>query len=338
MKKRNPDLTKARIIIVDSDFHMAELLQRTLRKLGLSNISITKSGKRALEMMKSEPADILITEWDTKSLSGINLILQLRKSEDPKLALLPVIMLTARATKEDVMEARDMGVTEFLVKPYTTKTLYQHLENIIDFPRDFIVWERFTGPCRRRIKRTVDKNRRIMQPVMFLKLDKIQITKEGNRPMQLVAQQELRRKIGLQQSLKEVITPRILTEAQKTINSFSPECLKWVAEDVEKLEQAASQVILDTDEGALEECKASLLSMRAHGGTFNYSLQAETAYDIYKFLRDGFELGNRRHNLVLQKYVETIKIFLAKKVTGQGGKIEQNLSQGLDELLGAIGA
>lgn len=330
-KKKGPDLSRARIVIADRDFQMAELLQRILRELGLTNISIVRNGQKAMELINSQPVDILITEWDMEPVSGINLIKTLRRSEDPALALMPVIMLTARATEEDVIEARDMGVTEFLVKPYTTKSLYQHLEHIIDFPRDFIVAKGYIGPCRRRNKKTVEEDRRLTQPVTFLRMDKIQMN--AGQPMRLVSQKELRRKIGLQQSLREIITPELLREAQATIDSFSDESLKWIAEDMEKLEKAAHRIIFDNDRKAMSDCKDSLLSIRARAGTFHYTLQAQAAYDIYKFLREGFELGNRRHNLVLQKYVEVIKIFLARKVTGEGGEIERKLSQGLDELL-----
>lgn len=331
----NPCLKKADIVIADRDWQMADVLRSVLRDLGFSGVSVARNGRRAVEILKERPIDMLITEWEMDGLDGIHLIKTLRRSENPYFALMPIIMLTGHAAAEDVMLARDMGVTEFLVKPYTTKTLFRHLEHIIDFPRHFIVSDNYIGPCRRRTKAATDKERRQQEPALAAPSKKI--TKQG-APVKLLPQKEIRRKIGLEDSLKDIITPQLLAEAQATISTFQDQSLQWIAEDMRQLEQAMLLVIGKQDTDAVETCKTHLLSIKSRAGTFGYDLPAKAAYDLYNFLRKQFEPGNMRHNLVLQKHIEVVKILLAKKVTGGGGSIEKKLLDGLAELMNMLGS
>ncbi len=329
---RKPSLQHIHVVIADADRPMAELLQKILRELGMSNISLANCGRKALEIIKSQYVDILITEWEMSPLDGINLIKTLRNSENPYFALLPIIMLTARATTDDVIQARDKGVTEFLVKPYTTKTLYRQLEHVIDFPRHFIISHEYTGPDRRRINAAPPKQeRRHLKPVDCPTI--VKIKKQNGKILRLLPRKELRKKMGIKNSLREIITPQMLAEAQATIDSFQHESLQWIAEDMQKLEHAVQQIITHHDISALNNCKKYLLSIKARAGTFGYTLPAQISYDLYKFLRNNFTIGNLRHNLILQKYVEVIKIIIAKKVIGTGGEIERQLCEGLAELM-----
>lgn len=327
-------LHKASILIVDEDIMISEVLKQVLNSMGLKNVSRARTASEALGLVAKQETDILITEWTLKPMDGLSLVQSIRKMELPRLALLPVIMLTARAEKIDVVAARDAGVTEFLVKPFTAKTLFNRLEHIIDFPRDFIVAEQFVGPDRRRNKKPSKKdseNRKTL-PAIAADPKKINHVGENQRPYKIIPDHALKKKMGLTGSLDSIITLEILEQAQAQIASFQEESLNWISQDILKLELAA-QNIRDTNEhDSVEIAMEALLSIKSRAGTFDYMLASEVALAMYRFMRNHFTFDSEHHLLVMQKHIDVLKIMLARQVKGVGGELEKQLMDGLSLL------
>lgn len=329
MALKKIDLNKAHVLIADSDRMISDVLKETLRRMGLENVTVVRHGRAAIDVIRQREVDILITEWEMTPLDGISLIKTLRQSEDARYALLPVIMLTARAQMPDVIEARDKGVTEFLVKPFTAKTLYNRLEHVIEFPRDFLITEQYVGPDRRRIRKTIkEDDRRVIVPIAQPEPKKIPAAAK-NQPRRIVPSYAIKKKIGLISSLDEMITEDVLNSAQEAIAAFQEESLQWIAADLQELEQAVAAVKAGGYAEAAELAKAALLAMKSHAGTFGYLLASEVAFDFYGFLRNHYEHGNPNHTVILQKHMDVLKIILARKVRGSGAEMERELAEGL---------
>lgn len=143
-------LAQVRVLIADDDRRIAILVRSILESLGFTQISVAKDGSQALEMLRTEKSDMLITDWQMSPMDGINLVKYLRTSDDSPNRFLPVIMLTGNADRQDVEVARDAGVTEFVVKPFSAKTLCDRIVLLIENPRSFVMTKRFVGPDRRR--------------------------------------------------------------------------------------------------------------------------------------------------------------------------------------------
>ncbi len=143
-------LSKIEVLICDSDDYIALIVRDVLRHIGFENVRFAKDGGEALDIMKSREIDLLITDWSMKPMDGVRLIHYIRSSPDSPNPYLPIIMLTGKAERRDVEAARDAGVTEFLVKPFTAKSLYERLVLVIENPRSFIITRQFHGPERRR--------------------------------------------------------------------------------------------------------------------------------------------------------------------------------------------
>ena len=93
------------------------------------------------------------------------LVKQLRLGKETPNRGLPIIMLTGKGEIADVQAARDVGITEFVVKPFTVKTLYDRIEHLIDHPRSFVLSTNFVGPDRRRREAKPESSeRRILYP------------------------------------------------------------------------------------------------------------------------------------------------------------------------------
>jgi DNA-binding response OmpR family regulator len=143
-------LAKVEVLIVDPDIQISGLISGVLRYIGFDRITVARDGKDALAILRSREIDLLITDWHMEPVDGIRLVHYLRNSPDSPSPYLPIIMLTGRAERQDVEIARDAGITEFLVKPFTAKSLYERIVLVVENPRSFIVTTSFRGPERRR--------------------------------------------------------------------------------------------------------------------------------------------------------------------------------------------
>lgn len=155
------------VLIADPDEKIRQLVRDVLANAGFQNIHQTDNGRQAIDFLESQNIDLLITDWRMTPVNGIQLIDYVRKDENSPNPYLPVIMLTGKAEAKDVVKARDSGVTEFLVKPFTAKSLFERLVLIVDNPRRFILADDYRGPDRRRRMDIPPngKERRITSPI-----------------------------------------------------------------------------------------------------------------------------------------------------------------------------
>jgi two-component system chemotaxis response regulator CheY len=144
----NP-LKAYRILVVDADIELAQVLKAMLREMGFSNVHLTKSGVDAISLMRTMVFDFIITEWATQQLDGIAMLEFIRRNPNSPNPTIPIIMLTGRAEQVDVALARDYGINEYVIKPFTAKSIYSRLERIVEQPRSFVVAKTFVGPDRR---------------------------------------------------------------------------------------------------------------------------------------------------------------------------------------------
>ena len=142
------DLLK--ILLVDDNQHMRVLLTEILRAIGVKLIFEAADGAQALQMLRGNPIDIVMTDLAMEPLDGIDFVRLLRNSQDSPNPMAPVIMITGHSTHKRVNEARDVGVTEFLSKPVTAKGVLERIGRVVDNPRPFVRSPNYFGPDRRR--------------------------------------------------------------------------------------------------------------------------------------------------------------------------------------------
>jgi len=117
-----------RILVVDDMSTMRRIIKTILNQLGYNNIEEAENGKQALGKLKKEKFDFVITDWNMPEMDGLELVKQIRSDDDLK--SLPVLMVTAEAKKENVMEALKAGVNNYIVKPFTPEVLKEKMEKI----------------------------------------------------------------------------------------------------------------------------------------------------------------------------------------------------------------
>lgn len=143
-------LERVRILIVDSDQEIRSLTRDMLNSIGILQVYLANDGSRAFGELRERPFDIVITERRMEGLDGIELTRMIRTAADSANPHIPILMTTAAPSLQDVTEARDAGVTEFLIKPFSVDSLRKRLIATLENPREFIEVESYYGPDRRR--------------------------------------------------------------------------------------------------------------------------------------------------------------------------------------------
>jgi CheY-like chemotaxis protein len=142
------DLVK--ILLVDDNQHMRILLGEILRAIGVTRLFEASDGAQALQFLRHEQIDIVMTDLAMQPLDGIDFVRLIRNSKDSPQPMIPVIMITGHSTVRRIGEARDAGVNEFLAKPVTARGVIQRISQIIEHPRQFVRTADYFGPDRRR--------------------------------------------------------------------------------------------------------------------------------------------------------------------------------------------
>lgn len=119
-----------KILIVDDFSTMRRIIKNLLRDLGFNNTIEADDGLTALPILNAGGIDFLVTDWNMPGMQGIDLLKTVRA--DPKLATLPVLMVTAETKREQIIEAAQAGVNGYIVKPFTAATLKDKIEKIFE--------------------------------------------------------------------------------------------------------------------------------------------------------------------------------------------------------------
>jgi len=122
------DPSQLRILVVDDFSTMRRIVRQLLKELGYNNIEEAEDGALALSKLRSEPFDFVVSDWNMPNMPGIDLLRAIRADE--KLKHLPVLMITAEARKENIIEAAQAGASGYIVKPFTAATLDEKLKKI----------------------------------------------------------------------------------------------------------------------------------------------------------------------------------------------------------------
>ncbi|MDR5740574.1 MULTISPECIES: response regulator [unclassified Caballeronia] len=117
-----------RLLVVDDMATMRSLIRKMLRAIGYTTIDEAEDGLAALEKLRAQKVDMVITDWNMPNMDGLSLLQEIRKSED--FAELPVLMVTAEKRRENVLAAIHAGASGYIVKPFSEAALADKLAQI----------------------------------------------------------------------------------------------------------------------------------------------------------------------------------------------------------------
>jgi len=118
-----------KVLVVDNSTSMRRATRGVLRQVGFKNIIGTGDGSEALEELRKEKASLIVSDWDMPKMNGLELLKAVRSDEDLK--DIPFIMITAKAEKENVMEAVKAAVSSYITRPFTFETVSRKLKKLL---------------------------------------------------------------------------------------------------------------------------------------------------------------------------------------------------------------
>lgn len=119
-----------RILIVDDFSTMRRIVKNLLNDLGLTNTAEADDGSTALVELRKASFDLVVTDWNMPGMPGIDLLKAIRA--DSTLSRIPVLMVTAEAKREQIIEAAQAGVNGYVIKPFTAATLGDKLAKVFE--------------------------------------------------------------------------------------------------------------------------------------------------------------------------------------------------------------
>ncbi|MBW8072568.1 MAG: chemotaxis protein CheY [Ferrovum sp.] len=117
-----------KFLVVDDFSTMRRIVRNLLKELGFTNVIEAEDGVDALNKLRAGDIEFVVSDWNMPNMTGIDLLRAIRK--DPALRHLPVLMVTAEAKKENIIEAAQAGASGYIVKPFTAATMDEKLKKI----------------------------------------------------------------------------------------------------------------------------------------------------------------------------------------------------------------
>lgn len=122
------EIQDTRFLVVDDFSTMRRILRNLLKELGFVNVQEAEDGVEALDKLRAQPFDFVVSDWNMPNMNGIELLKTIRA--DPRLRHLPVLMVTAEAKRENIIMAAQAGANGFVIKPFTASILDEKLMKI----------------------------------------------------------------------------------------------------------------------------------------------------------------------------------------------------------------
>jgi two-component system, chemotaxis family, chemotaxis protein CheY len=119
-----------KFLVVDDYSTMRRIIKNLLHDLGYANVTEADDGNTALPLLQAGNFDFLITDWNMPGMAGLDLLKAVRAND--KLKKMPVLMLTAEAKREQIVEAAQAGVSGYVIKPFTAQTLKEKIDKILE--------------------------------------------------------------------------------------------------------------------------------------------------------------------------------------------------------------
>ncbi len=148
------------VLVVESSQAMFDLIKSVLMVFGIKEVYAAYSTADGFKVFCDHNPDLVIVDWLEDPENGLELTKRIRTDASSPNPFVPVVMMTGYSQKKRILMARDSGITEFMAKPFTAKTLYDRIEQIIEQPRQFVKAPKYFGPDRRRRSKTYDGQER----------------------------------------------------------------------------------------------------------------------------------------------------------------------------------
>jgi two-component system chemotaxis response regulator CheY len=331
------ELAKLNVLIAETDRKIALMVKGVLLNLGFQNIFVVYDGREALATLREHEIDIVFSEWQMFPMDGINFLRRLRRTPGSQSRMLPVIMLTNRGSQQDVIVARDSGINEYVIKPFTPKALLERIEWVIEKPRSFVLSRNYAGPDRRRVPISGEdsQGRPRIKPKIITKAQ-LQHLGDVDHPVMVMPDYELKKKVGRPINTIEIGGENlVLSRSEQAMRELQDAFIDWIAADMTRLRNAFDHLVVEPEysDYSLDTIRSLAFSIRSRAATFGYTRASEVASLLYGVTGKRFRQKDPYHMLVVQKHIQTLATIFGFNMAGDGGEQGEVLMEELGRLI-----
>lgn len=330
--------------VVEDNRFIRDVMVDLLRHLGLHRILTAANGAEAIELLKamySDPKkavvgfDFVISDLMMSPMNGLLLLRWMRTAKESPNRFIPFLMLSGAADHEYVKASRDLGVTEFLAKPFSVESVARRITEIIDYPRQFVATNSYFGPDRRRKNYGPPEMERRVQRQEDLTIvysaDKVVKPKSRSEVWYFRLPNALKEKAGGLGSVGPGELPLdLLEEAEKQLERAALDFTQWALDYLGRLSNLCTEAILQSGKRGkyFEEINLLAHELRGQGGTFGYPLITIFGKMLYEVTREGCREDDNAVEVV-KAHIDAMRAVIREKITGDGGPIGRQLHRAL---------
>ncbi|MFP4387231.1 MAG: response regulator, partial [Alphaproteobacteria bacterium] len=291
---------------------MRELLVDIIKTLGVGTVYKAPDGKSAYRQYVIKKPDIIITDWHMPEMDGLELTEKVRKASDSPNRTTPIIMISGFNAPSRISKSRNLGVTEYLSKPFRVEDLSKRISHVVNHPRDFIITPKFVGPDRRRREdeNFKDKPRR-----------KVDTDKK------IKAKKDLQQKTGKGQA-----NPADVTRSEKVMKEtkidFTPTAKKFLKDFKEAID--AANKTKNYSQRIKENITFPIMQLKANSHIFKYDLIGELSKTTLDFLENTNEIDHLILEILNAQH-STLSHLVNTNAKGNGGEEGKSLRYELED-------
>ncbi|MBI4970179.1 MAG: response regulator [Rhodospirillales bacterium] len=336
------DLERLSILLVEDNAYIRDILERMLKTMGFGWVATAKNGQDAIEFLRlvtKKPThagvmgvDIVLSDLLMSPIDGLLLLRWVRASKDSPNRFMPFLMLSGAADRVYVEKARDLGVNEFVAKPFSAQSIYRHVLEAIDHPRQFVVTHEYYGPDRRRRNGAPPEGneRRHNQDkdvAIVYSQDKVVKPTSPSDVWFFRLPNRLKEKVGGGKPGEVGEMPKdLLDQAEKQLERDALDFAQWAANYIAKLTHLMNEAKTRAVGRRKDFDEINLIAheLRGQGGTFGYPLISTFAKMLYDYTLPGCREDDNSLEIV-KSHVDSMRAVIRDRVSGDGGQLGKDL-------------
>lgn len=345
------------ILVVDDNTFMRNLIVSTVRMLGISNVVAKSSATAAIEALRESrrnphgagfgTIDIVLSDFVMEEVDGALFLRWIRTSKQAPDRFVPFVMVSGAADQQIVEAARDAGVSEFLAKPFSAKSLGDRILEVIKNPRQYVLAPGYFGPDRRRQDRPAswnyaddfsqpENNRRVTEAAQIQVVhsrSNIRALREDVRAIYFRPVNRLRDKLGPNALRGQIdFDPLVIQAAEDRIQEMVGDYAVWVKNYLDTMARSYKALVKREEEPKQHIININQIAheLRGQGGIFDYPLITSFGKSLYDATLDtrGKVTDNRLK--LIEAHIDALRVVFNKRIGGDGGKVGAELLKDIE--------
>jgi CheY-like chemotaxis protein len=330
------NLANISAMVVEDTAFMRLMLVQVLEALGFQRVLSFAGADKAIEHLKGITAspyrnrmqgvDLIISDLVMAPIDGLMLLRWVRRHKQSPDRFVPFVMLSGLADVDEVAQARDLGVSEFMAKPFSVQSMGERLMAVIDAPRQFVKTEEYFGPDRRRQRFYPETGDRRVNKDEGKSKAEYTTTVNGKSVSFLRPANRLKERVGGNAISTGTLPLEAMQKALSTLDKAVEDYADWARKSVQEMALAFAEAHSNAKPRRVGLKRINEISheLRGQGGTFGYPLVSDFAKSLYYYTVSGAREDDNALGIV-RAHIDALRAVINGKIEGRGGRVGEEL-------------